>query len=97
MGYSLFVSGVFAGVFVWYSGVFSGYSRPGAFENHWVFHISALDLSGPSDSHILLIGKIKHFINVRLFVDAMQLRQIQSDSLMTAMQTRARNRKEKAF
>ena len=44
-----------------YSGVFSRYSHPGAFQNHWFFHISALDLFGPSDSYIILKGKIKHF------------------------------------
>ena len=46
-----------------YSGVFSGYSHPGAFQNHWFFHISALDLFGPSDSYIILKGKIKHFMD----------------------------------
>ena len=58
-GYSRGFSGGLRG----YSGVFSGYSRPGAFENHWFFHISALDLFGPSDSYIILKRKIRHFMN----------------------------------
>ena len=56
-GYSQGFSGGIRG----YSGVFSGYSHPGAFQNHWFFHISALDLFRPSDSYIILKGKIKHF------------------------------------
>ena len=56
-GYSRGFSGGIRG----YSGVFSGYSRPGAFQNHWFFHISALDLFGPSDSYIILKGENEDF------------------------------------
>ena len=63
LGYSLYVWGYsqgFSGGIRGYSGVFSGYSHPGAFQNHGFFHISALDLFRPSDSYIILKGKIKH-------------------------------------